>query len=59
MAAIFALFSLFAYAAPPANNEFASFTLISGESGTGTGTNVEAAKQAGEPDHGGDPDGRG
>jgi hypothetical protein len=37
--------------APPANDAFASAQVISGQSGTVTGTNVGATKQAGEPNH--------
>ena len=47
-----------AHAAPPANDNFASAQLVSGASGSVTGTNVEATKQAGEPDHAGDPGGQ-
>jgi hypothetical protein len=45
------LFSASVYAAPPANDNFANAQTISGLSGTVTGTNVEATKQAGEWSH--------
>ncbi|HET8781442.1 MAG TPA: S8 family serine peptidase [Pyrinomonadaceae bacterium] len=38
----------------PANNDFANAQLISGSSGAVTGTNVNANKESGEPDHAGD-----
>jgi Divergent InlB B-repeat domain/Domain of unknown function DUF11/WD40-like Beta Propeller Repeat len=47
-----------ANAAPPVNDDFASATVIaSGGGATVTGTNVDATKEAGEPDHAGDPGG--
>ena len=46
------------HAAPPANDNFASSRLVTGASGSVTGTNVEATKQAGEPDHAADPGGQ-
>jgi hypothetical protein len=45
------IFSATAYAAPPPNDNFASAQTISGLSGTITGTNAEATKQAGEWSH--------
>jgi hypothetical protein len=44
-----------AAAAPPANDNFASAVAITGS--TVTGNNLEATKQAGEPNHAGDPGG--
>lgn len=38
---------------PPANDAFANAAVISGASGTVTGTNVNATKETGEPNHGG------
>jgi hypothetical protein len=43
-----------AAAAPPANDNFANATALSGSSLTTSGTNVQATKQAGEPKHAGD-----
>jgi len=47
-----------AAAAPPANNNFESPEVLTGTSDTTTGTNLEATKQVGEPDHAFDPGGR-
>jgi len=47
-----------AAAAPPANDNFASAQALSGSSLSVSGTNVEATKQTGEPQHAGDPGGR-
>ena len=59
LTALFALlFTITAHAAPPANNNFASSTLISGASGTIAGTNLEATKEANEPNHAGEPGGK-
>jgi hypothetical protein len=41
----------------PANDNFANAQVISGASGTVTGTNVGAGKERGEPDHAGNPGG--
>src|SRR6185436_1507806 len=38
---------------PPANDNFASAQVLTGCSGTVTGTNVASTKETGEPDHGG------
>lgn len=43
--------------APPANDNFASAQVITGAISSATGTNVAATKQAGEPNHGGNPGG--
>src|SRR2546423_1040147 len=40
-----------AYATAPNNDNFAAAQAISGTSGSVTGTNVEATKEAGEPNH--------
>ena len=42
---------------PPANDNFAAAQVISGCSGTVTGTNVSATKEAGEPNHSPDNNG--
>lgn len=42
-----------AHAAPPANDNFASAQVITGPSGAVAGTNVEATKETGEPNHAG------
>ena len=42
---------------PPANDVFSSPQIIAGASGSVTGSNVNATKQPGEPDHGGDAGG--
>jgi hypothetical protein len=47
----FGLFSVSAIAAPPANDNWASAQLISGISGSVTGTTVEATVQTCEPSH--------
>ena len=41
----------------PANDSFSSPQVLNGTSGSVAGTNVEATKRAGEPNHGGDPGG--
>jgi beta-glucanase (GH16 family) len=41
----------------PANDNFANATVISGTSATVTGSNIAATKEAGEPNHAGDPGG--
>lgn len=43
--------------AQPANNNIANATIITGASGTLTGSNVNANKQTGEPNHAGDDGG--
>jgi hypothetical protein len=40
-----------AQAAPPANDLFAAAQVLTGEAATATGTNVEATKETGEPNH--------
>ena len=47
-----------AVAAAPANDMFATATVISGAAGTTSGTNVAATKQAGEPNHAGNSGGK-
>src|SRR5688572_21206811 len=42
-----------ASAAAPANDAFAAAELLTGDSATTTGTNVEATKETGEPNHAG------
>ncbi|WP_375477358.1 beta strand repeat-containing protein [uncultured Jatrophihabitans sp.] len=42
----------------PANDAFASATTVTGASGTSSGTNLDASKEAGEPDHAGTPGGK-
>jgi hypothetical protein len=42
----------------PANDNFANGQVITGQSGTVNGTNVNATKEAGEPDHAGDTGGK-
>ena len=46
-----------AFADSPTNDDFASATVISGSSGQTSGTNVEATKEVGEPDHAGNAGG--
>ncbi len=53
-----ATFTLSAATAPPANDSFASAAHISGASGTATGSNVNATKDAGEPIHAGNRGGK-
>jgi hypothetical protein len=43
--------------APPPNDSFASAAPLSGTEATAVGTNVDATKEPGEPDHAGDPGG--
>ena len=45
-------------AAPPANDAFNSRIILSGANITATGSNANASKQNGEPDHAGNPGGR-
>jgi PASTA domain len=47
-----------ASAAPPPNDSFASAQVIAGESGSVTGSNVEATKEPAEPDHADDSGGK-
>jgi hypothetical protein len=42
---------------PPANDNFANAIVLQGSSGTITGDNFDATRQAGEPDPSGDPNG--
>ncbi|QTA78218.1 carboxypeptidase domain-containing protein [Desulfonema limicola] len=42
---------------PPENDNFADAVLITGLSGTVDGSNIDAAKETGEPDHAGSPGG--
>ena len=44
--------------APPSNDNFAAAETITGASGTVSGNNLAATKEAGEPDHAGNPGGR-
>jgi hypothetical protein len=44
-----------AQAAPPANDDFANATALTGEAGNQAGTNIEATAEPGEPDHAGWP----
>ncbi len=53
-----ATFVLNAATAPPANDSFAAAAIITGASGTTTGSNVNATKEAGEPGHAGNAGGR-
>ncbi len=53
-----ATFVLNAATAPPANDSFASAAIITGASGTTTGSNVNATKEAGEPGHAGNAGGK-
>jgi hypothetical protein len=46
-----------ASAAPPANDNFANAAVLSGTFDQEGGTNVDASKEVGEPDHAGDPGG--
>ena len=50
--------SSFTALAAPSNDNFASAQIISGTSGTVSGSNVAATKETGEPDHAGDPGGK-
>ena len=45
-----------ALAAPP-NDELATAAILTGDTATATGTNVDATKEAGEPNHAGNPGG--
>jgi hypothetical protein len=56
-AVVYLCVALPASAAPPANDNFASASTLGGSSATVIATNVEATKEAGEPDHAGDPGG--
>src|SRR2546427_606877 len=47
-----------AYATAPNNDNFAAAQAITGMSGSVTGTNVEATKEAGEPNHAGNAGGK-
>jgi hypothetical protein len=53
VAALLVLSSFTLNAAPPSNDNFAASTLLTGASGTRSGTNLEATGQLNEPDHGG------
>ena len=53
----FALVVPSALAAAPVNDQFADAEALSGASGSATGSNVEATKEPGEPDHAGDSGG--
>lgn len=44
--------------APPANDNFAAATTLTGSTTSATGTNVNATKETGEPNHGGDAGGK-
>ena len=44
--------------APPANDNFASAASLTGSSAIASGTNVNATKEIGEPNHGGDAGGK-
>jgi hypothetical protein len=44
--------------APPTNDNFASAATLTGSSTSATGTNVNATKETGEPNHGGDAGGK-
>jgi len=44
--------------APPVNDNFASATTLTGSTTTASGTNVNATKEVGEPNHGGDAGGK-
>ena len=46
-----------ALASPPANDDFGAPAELNGRIGFASGTNVEATKEVGEPDHAGDPGG--
>ena len=46
-----------AYATAPSNDIFASAMIVTGSSGTVAGTNVDATKETGEPNHAGNPGG--
>ncbi len=43
---------------PPANDDFANSFTLSGSSTSASGTNANATKQTGEPNHGGSPGGK-
>ncbi len=43
---------------PPANDDFANSFTLSGSSTSASGTNVNATKETGEPNHGGNPGGK-
>jgi hypothetical protein len=45
-------------AVPPANDNFADAFTLSGSSISASGTNVNATRETGEPNHGGDPGGK-
>jgi hypothetical protein len=45
-------------ASRPTNDNFASAQVVAGSSGRVTGTNINATKESGEPNHGDDPGGR-
>src|SRR5262245_18037745 len=59
--AVFMLFAVgaapVALAAPPMNDAFSAAQMIAGASGTVATNNLGATKQAGEPNHGGNPGG--
>ncbi|MDM8537731.1 hypothetical protein QUF70_13320, partial [Desulfobacterales bacterium HSG17] len=42
---------------PPENDNFENSTIITGLSGTAAGSNIDATKETGEPDHAGSPGG--
>lgn len=46
-----------ALSAPPSNDDFANAVVLAGESGTSDWTNVDATKEAGEPNHAGNAGG--
>jgi len=43
---------------PPPNDNFANAQVISNSSGTTSGTNIDATKESGEPNHAGNPGGK-
>jgi hypothetical protein len=47
-----------ALAVPPANDNFANATNLTGPAGSITGSTIDATKEAGEPNHAGEPGGR-
>jgi hypothetical protein len=49
--------SLPAAAAPPGNDAFTAAEVLTGRTATATGSNEEATKEPGEPEHAGDPGG--
>jgi hypothetical protein len=53
-ALLFASLPAVALAVPPANDNFVNAEILSGDSVTLRATNVDATKEAGEPDHAGD-----